>query len=182
MFLPERSLQDEKQKRRQVFKRIEGWCEELLPEAIRSDCTVSVQEIQCGDPYCAPIDTAITLSFQSGGQGLFGLPMESKDVTQEEVKENFPTVEVLEKWHRGEEAEWPPAEPMDLRFSVGQHVLCRVGPTDWEAGQVIELWYREPNWPPDSFAPYKIRLEDGRNIYAPADMDQVIRLDPNKKS
>ena len=102
-------------------------------------------------------------------------------MTQEEVVENFPTTDVLEKWHRGEEAEWPPPEPMDLRLRVGQFVLCRVGPTDWEAGEITELWYREPNWPPDSFAPYKIRLEDGRSIYAPADMEQVIRLDPSKQ-
>jgi hypothetical protein len=30
-----------------------------------------------------------------------------------------------------------------------------------------------------AFAPYKIELDDGRNIFAPGDMDQVIRRDPN---
>lgn len=107
--------------------------------------------------------------------------MEAKDVVQEELVHNFPTRDVLEKWHRGEDAEWPPAaEPIDLRFSVGTLVLCRVGPTDWAPGVVKQLWYREANWPPNSYAPYKISLDDGRDIYAPADLDQIIRLDPNK--
>lgn len=142
---------------------------------------ISVQEIVCGDPNCAPIDTAISLIFESGGQGLFGLPMEAAEVTFEEVEQNFPSTDVLEKWHNGQEAEWPPEEPIALRFSVGQFVLCRVGPTDWEPGQVTQLWYREPKWPPDSFAPYKIKLDDGRTIFAPADLDQVIRLNPKKQ-
>jgi hypothetical protein len=113
---------------------------------------------------------------------MFGLPMEVKDVTKEELQHSFPTEDVLEKWHRGEEAEWPPNEdPIELRFSVGMFVLCRVGPTDWAPGKVQQLWYREANWPPNSYAPYKILLDDGRDIYAPADVDQVIKLDTSKQ-
>jgi hypothetical protein len=112
--------------------------------------------------------------------------MEAKAVTKEELASNFPTREVLEKWHRGEDADWPPveepAELPELRFDVGTRVLCRIGPDaerDWSPGKVIQLWYREKNWPPGSFAPYKIKLDDGRNIFAPGDMDQVIRRNPN---
>jgi hypothetical protein len=114
---------------------------------------------------------------------MIGLPMEAREVTREELYHNFPTLDILEKWYRGEEAEWPPNEiEMDeLRFSVGTFVLCRVGPTDWNPGVVQQLWYREPNWPPNSYAPYKILLDDGRGIYAPADIDQVIKLDPSKE-
>lgn len=111
--------------------------------------------------------------------------MEAREVTKEELSSNFPTPEVLEKWHAGEEAEWPPIdddpELPELRFSVGTRVLCRIGPDakkDWAPGTIVLLWYREPNWPPGSFAPYKIELDDGRNIFAPGDMDQVIRLHP----
>lgn len=116
---------------------------------------------------------------------MVGLPMEAKDVTEEELKGGFPTKEVLEAWHRGEEAEWPPEPEWDeatnlpkLRFAVGDRVLCRVGPDPvegWAPGSVAQLWYREPNWPPGSWAPYKIRLDDGRDIFAPGDMDQVIK-------
>uniref|UniRef100_A0A7R9WWB7 Uncharacterized protein n=1 Tax=Craspedostauros australis TaxID=1486917 RepID=A0A7R9WWB7_9STRA len=116
--------------------------------------------------------------------GIFGLPMLAKEVTKEELQRSFPTDDVLTKWQKGERAEWPPMDdgPDDelpqLRFVPGQKVFCRIGPDatkDWAPGQVIQLWYREKNWPPGSFAPYKIKLDDGRQIFAPADMDQVIR-------
>ena len=107
--------------------------------------------------------------------------MEAKAVNDEVLDEVFPTPEVLRKWFNGEEAEWPPEpEPQELRFAVGTHVLCRVGPNDWAAGTVQKLWYRENQWPEGAYAPYKIRLEDGRDIFAPQDMDQVIRLNPDK--
>ena len=64
MFLPGRNANAEKEEKQKVFRRIEGWCEGLLPAPIKGDCTVSVQEIQCGDPNCAPVDTAISLIFQ----------------------------------------------------------------------------------------------------------------------
>ena len=114
-------------------------------------------------------DGAFLLLPNSGQQGMFGVPMEAQEVTEAEIKNNFPTPDVIEKWHKGEEAEWPPDEPIELRFYVGMFVLCRVGPTDWAPGKVLQLWYREPNWPPGSFAPYKIKLADGREIYAPID-------------
>ena len=114
---------------------------------------------------------------------MFGLPLEAKEVTEEDLRTMFPTTEVLDKWHRGEEAEWPPSDDFGavptLRFALNAKVLCRIGPnenTDWAPGTIIQLWYREPNWPPESFAPYKIKLDDGRDIFAPADDDRVIRL------
>jgi hypothetical protein len=116
---------------------------------------------------------------------MFGLPMEAREVTNEELHNKFPTNEVLEKWHRGEDAEWPPAEKSvqvpELRFVVGTRVLCRIGPDvdrDWAPGVVMMLWYREATWPHGSFAPYQIRLDDGRSIFAPGDIDQVIRRQP----
>lgn len=114
--------------------------------------------------------------------------MEAKEVTPEELKGMFPTKEVLEKWHRGEDADWPPmaapSEMPQLRFELGTRVQCRIGPnaeTDWAPGEVIMLWYREANWPEGSFAPYKIKLDDGRDIFAPGDMDQIIRREPGSE-
>ena len=105
--------------------------------------------------------------------------MESKEVTLELLKEAFPPKEIILKWFRGEDADWPPQpEPAPLRFVEGTRVLCRVGPTDWAPGTVLQLWYREENWQPGMFAPYKIHLEDGRDIFAPQDIDQIIRLNP----
>lgn len=119
---------------------------------------------------------------------MMGLPAESKDVLKEDLLEGFPTKEVLEKWSRGEEAEWPPfdddedfadeANQPTLRFEVGEKVECRIGPdevTGWAKGSVMQLWYREQGWPPNSWAPYKIQLDDGKCIFAPSDLDQIIR-------
>lgn len=113
--------------------------------------------------------------------GAFGLPMSAHEVTLEELQGKFPTSEVLEKWYNGEDADWPPMEQMELpelRFDVGKKVLCRIGPDiekDWAPGTITQLWYAEENWPPGSFAPYKIKLDDGRFIFAPGDIDQVVR-------
>jgi hypothetical protein len=195
MFLPKsasetsEAAQDEQRKRR-VFTKIEGWCKELVPEAIRSNVDISVAEVICGDPKCAPIDTAITISFMNkdGKSGMAGIPAESKDVRPEDLKHSFPTPDILEAWHRGEEKEWPPEPDFGndevspiafpaLRFSEGQRVECRVSQDAWMAGKVMQLWYREPQWPRMSWAPYKILLDDGRNIFAPGDADQIIRLE-----
>eukprot|EP00934_Nitzschia_sp_Nitz4_P007080 Nitzschia sp. Nitz4//scaffold1_size375055//176227//176860//NITZ4_000270-RA/size375055-augustus-gene-0.674-mRNA-1//1//CDS//3329541027//7070//frame0 len=184
MFLPgnQEEKKREEEARKIAFRNIENWSLELIPEAIRKDATISVQEVQCGDPECAPIDTAVTIVFESGCNGIFGMPFEAKDVTKEEVQNSFPTQDVLEKWQRGEDAEWPPIPgPEDLpelRFDIGTKVQCRIGPDpkkDWANGEIVQLWYHEPNWPPGSFAPYKIKLDDGRDIFAPGDMDEIIR-------
>jgi hypothetical protein len=114
---------------------------------------------------------------------MFGLPLEANEVTLEELQENFPTEEYLRKWAAGEEAEWPPEPPDDfdesrmpsLRFEVGTKVLCRVGPQEWFGGTIVQKWYREQTWPQGAWAPYKVELDDGRKIFAPADLPQVIK-------
>jgi hypothetical protein len=172
-------------RRRKAYNQIEKWALELIPKNIRDGVQLSVQEIQCGDPECAPIDTAIAILFPAGGRGMMGLPLEAHEVTKELLEENFPYQEVLEKWSRGEDADWPPLEAMmdqlpSLRFDVGQRVECRIGPdevTGWAKGTITQLWYREQGWAEGSFAPYKIRLDDGRDIFAPGDVDMVIRAE-----
>jgi G3E family GTPase len=61
----------------------------------------------------------------------------------------------------------------DLRFKVGQAVICNVG--SWTPGKIIKLKYREPSWPAEKLAPYQVELHDGRLIFAPIDDDRVIR-------
>jgi hypothetical protein len=107
---------------------------------------------------------------------MFGIPAEAREVEKDDLEHFFPPPDILTKWQSGQEADWPPQEdPPDLRFTVGTPVECRVGPTDWAPGTIVQLWYKEPNWPEGAVAPYKILLDDGRAIFAPADMDQVIR-------
>ena len=122
---------------------------------------------------------------------MMGLPMMAKDVTLNHIQEQFPPDYVLIKWHKGEEVDWPAIDDLgdgvdddtglglpELRFDLEQKVECRIGPdpiTGWAKGIVKQLWYREVDWAEGSYAPYKVMLDDGREIFAPGDVDQVIR-------
>ncbi|KAL3917499.1 MAG: hypothetical protein SGPRY_006381 [Prymnesium sp.] len=61
-----------------------------------------------------------------------------------------------------------------LRFSVNDKVKCNVG-KKWIKGKVVQLMYRDDNMPQGLIAPYQVELEDGSLIWAPSDVDCVIR-------
>jgi len=65
---------------------------------------------------------------------------------------------------------------MSLRFEVGTRVVCRVGQDEWEEGKIVQLWYREPDWPENKTVPYQAQLDDGTLIFVPADTDTLCRL------
>jgi hypothetical protein len=64
MFLPGRNAKQEKAEKKEQYRRIEALCVSLLPESIKATCSVSIQEVQCGDPQCSPVDTVINLLFE----------------------------------------------------------------------------------------------------------------------
>lgn len=191
MFMPgsQNEIEEKKKQKKISCDRVEGWAIECVPKHLREGLTVSVQEFVCGDPTCSPVDTGITIIYKSGGRGMTGIPMEAQEVEKEDVKNSMPDEKTLKAWFNNEEADWPPdfADGSDvptgapeLRFVVGQPVKCRIGSdpvNGWAKGVIIQCWYREDSWPSHTFAPYKIALDDGRNIFAPADVDQVIRAD-----
>ena len=64
----------------------------------------------------------------------------------------------------------------ELRFGLGDPVLCRTGRTEWTPGTIVGLMYRDANMAPGVVAPYQVQLEaDGGLIFAPADDNEVIR-------
>jgi hypothetical protein len=63
---------------------------------------------------------------------------------------------------------------MVLRFVVEDEVSCNVGGA-WRTGRVRCVWWQEPSWPADRWAPYQVELSDGTVIYAPMDDDKAIR-------
>jgi hypothetical protein len=65
MFLPGNvsTLEKEAEERKAAFKRIEAWSLVIIPEKLREGVAVSISEVQCGDPDCAPIDTTVTIAF-----------------------------------------------------------------------------------------------------------------------
>jgi hypothetical protein len=197
MFLPTgeqssaaNSEQDREAQLRKRYAALENVILDRINPAHRSAAEVHVQEVQCGDPSCAPIDTVCMIMFESGGRGQFGMPFECHEVNDEILDEFCPPSEILQSWYEGSKVEWSPFGDEDdvedmgpdsdvkLRFDVGSRVQCRTGAdpvTGWATGSVIQLWYREANWPPGQLAPYKIKLDDGRNIFAPADQPEIIR-------
>ena len=61
-----------------------------------------------------------------------------------------------------------------LRFEVGTRVECNCG--GWEPGTIVKVFYRQSSFPPGTVAPYQIRLDNGKLIYAPIDEDRVVRV------
>ena len=66
------------------------------------------------------------------------------------------------------------AEP--FRFDVGQRVECCMDEDDWEVGTILKKHYREPKWPTDRWMPYQVKLDEGSTIWAPADVEECIRV------
>ena len=64
-------------------------------------------------------------------------------------------------------------DSITLRFAVGDRVLCLCG--TWQAGTVVKHFLVQKKFPPGKCAPYQVKLDDGRLIYAPTDTDGVIK-------
>ena len=62
------------------------------------------------------------------------------------------------------------------RFKVGARVECYLKPR-FLKGTVVQQHYRDSDWEPGVFAPYKVKLDDVSIglIYAPGDDDRYIR-------
>ena len=137
-------------------------------------------QIVCGDPECAPIDTAVRIIYEGKDDGAvgtaFAFPCTAVELTKEALDERMPPAETYEDWYEGRPTHWPPPpEDVVLRFAVGTRVECKVGTKQWAVGYVTKHWFRQGDWPPGVFAPYQVQLDDGRLIFAPDDANRCIR-------
>lgn len=62
---------------------------------------------------------------------------------------------------------------MLLRFPVGTRVECNCG--TWKPGTVIKHFYAQKSFPEGMCVPYQVQCDDGKKIFAPRDVDAVIR-------
>lgn len=51
---------------------------------------IDVNEVVCGDPECAPIDTVFTLVWTEGGRGVFAIPLSAEEIGQEDIQDMYP--------------------------------------------------------------------------------------------
>lgn len=63
MFLPNPNAREEREAKRRLLERIEQWGIDRLPADLRDDVQLLVQEIDCSDPACSPVDTIVTVVF-----------------------------------------------------------------------------------------------------------------------
>lgn len=64
MFLPGRSVEQERQQKQTHYQRVEELIRQTFDsKQIDDACTITVQEVACGDPACSPIDTIVCLTF-----------------------------------------------------------------------------------------------------------------------
>jgi hypothetical protein len=92
MFNPNAQKAEKAQKAARVkaIKQIKDWCNDIIPAHIKEGMVLDVNEIVCGDPMCAPVDTVFTMVWPSGGKGMFALPLMASEVLEEDLRYNFP--------------------------------------------------------------------------------------------
>jgi hypothetical protein len=90
-----------------------------------------------------------------------------KDLDKEGLKKGFASCVLT--------PEMAEAKRAKLRFKIGDKVECNTGPSGWLKGKIVDLMYRDEYMKPGMVAPYQVELNDGRFIYAPHDVEQLIR-------
>lgn len=174
MFDPSKieEIEAEKQLLREASARIEAWAKALMPEEARSAVRVNVSQVECGDPDCSPIDTAIEFYGPGTIHYAFGLPKMARHVQQVELEREFPPANILLRWAQGDDAEWPePDAPPDykLQFQRGDRVDAYLGGA-WRPATVVQQWWRDTTWPKFAWVCYRIRVDDtGAFTYAPCE-------------
>ena len=92
MFDPNAARRNQSLKviKKNASKMVKEWILQMLPIDCQPGLNINVKEVACGDPNCAPIDTIVSLIWQSGGRGMFGIPLEVQDIQQDDLNEMFP--------------------------------------------------------------------------------------------
>jgi len=65
--------------------------------------------------------------------------------------------------------------PENLRFKVGDAVICNLGKQGWMMGKVEELCISNKDWPEGTVVPYSVKAVLGFQISVPRDTDECVR-------
>lgn len=172
----------EKARLREARLRIEEWSKALMPEEARSAVRVNVSEVKCGDVAC-PIDTAVEFYGPGTIHYGFGLPKMARYVERVEIEREFPPADILLRWARGDDAEWPePDDPPDynLQFKPGDRVDAYLGGA-WRPATVVQQWWRDSAWPKFAWVCYRIHVDDTDVFtYAPCEARLRSPMEPKR--
>lgn len=93
MFNPAKAVQQkaEKAAKKKSLDDLKNWSLSIIPLDLQEGLIVDINEVQCGDPSCAPVDTVFTLLWNNtNGKGLFAIPAAAAEISQDELVEFFP--------------------------------------------------------------------------------------------
>jgi hypothetical protein len=92
MFNPNKAAKDkgEKAVKKKALENLKAWSLTLVPIDLQEGLIIDINEVVCGDPSCAPVDTVFTLVWGGSGKGLFAIPAPAAEVMQEDLVDFFP--------------------------------------------------------------------------------------------
>lgn len=94
MFNPGKAAKDkaEKSAKKKAIDNLRNWSLSIIPIHLQENLIIDINEVVCGDPSCAPVDTVFTLvwSNEHNGKGLFAVPSTAAEITQDDLIEFFP--------------------------------------------------------------------------------------------
>jgi hypothetical protein len=104
---------EEQKNSKKAISMIREWAMELVPADLKEGLMLDIQEMQCGDPNCSPIDTVFTMiwtkggSNKDGGKGRWGIPLSPEEVSHSKdiLRQHFPSESSLKAWRIGELSE-----------------------------------------------------------------------------
>lgn len=93
MFNPTKAVSNKAEKalKKKSIDELKAWSLALIPIELQEGILVDINEVICGDPTCAPIDTVFTIVWTNGsGKGLFAIPLPVAEIKQDDLVECFP--------------------------------------------------------------------------------------------
>ena len=131
------------------------WDGELQPSSLADWRWMSIPVAASGlDPYTAPLLLALQPRTAPAAPAIDPPARSSKSL-------GMPTIKLDE------------TDTVRLRFAVGDRVECNCG--QWQIGTVIKLFYTQQSFPAGVCAPYQVKLDSGRKVFAKHDVDSMIR-------
>ena len=156
------------------------WDGELQPSSLADWRWMSIPVAASGlDPYTAPLLLALQPRTAPAAPAIDPPARSSKSLGMPTQPRTAPAAPAIDPPARSSKSLGMPTIKLDetdtvrLRFAVGDRVECNCG--QWQIGTVIKLFYTQQSFPAGVCAPYQVKLDSGRKVFAKHDVDSMIR-------